>query len=260
MVWWVICQTAAACAHTHMDGLRGNQAVASQWPLTKGPLKITRQALTVAVQEKVSLCYCRQLLSTTPFKHQILSAVPNWFCTGSLHFEWDDYWILVSENWHPILASKPTICFDTAYHNNKVCNRICHFKMNMVSFQTSVQMIFTSVELPSGYSWVFYGLIKAWNLLESMLMRLHRKLAWVQCTLYLYHNVYYFNIGQTVESHPWDMYGTNHFQVLLRTCIAINCRILSLHYMKNFGYQILNSWLSPPLHWMMELLPWHCSP
>ena len=38
--------------HTHMDGLRENQAVASQWPLTKGPLKITRQALTVAVQEK----------------------------------------------------------------------------------------------------------------------------------------------------------------------------------------------------------------
>lgn len=67
------------CTHTHMDGLRGNQAVASQWPPTKGPLKITRQALTVAVQEKVSLCHCRQLLCAASFKHQILSAVPDWF-------------------------------------------------------------------------------------------------------------------------------------------------------------------------------------
>lgn len=30
-------------------------------------------------RKKVSLCYSRQLHSAASFKHQILSAVPNWF-------------------------------------------------------------------------------------------------------------------------------------------------------------------------------------
>lgn len=55
-------------------------------------------------------------------------------------------------------------------------------------------MIFTSVSLPSGYSRVLRGLIKVLNLLESVLMCIHRKCPGFGLGSTHNHNVYYFNI------------------------------------------------------------------
>lgn len=100
--------------------------------------------------------------------------------------------------WHPNLQSVSTLHIPTI----KCPTEYGALKWIWPPFLSSVQMIFTS-RLPSDYSWVLYSLIKVWNLLDFLCSCTYigsdGGWAWVQCTLYLYHNVYSFNTGHIVE-------------------------------------------------------------
>ena len=67
--------------HTH-EWLEGKSSCCLSMTSNKRTIENNKTALRVAAQEgekKVSLCYRGQLLSTASFKHQIVSAVTDWF-------------------------------------------------------------------------------------------------------------------------------------------------------------------------------------
>lgn len=81
----------------------------------------------------------------------------------------------VLEKWHPTLAA---VTFNLFRHCVTQQWKAMWFKMTgwlVVSIQTTVQMIFTSVNLPSAYSRALHGIRKIWNVLDSLLMCSHRK-------------------------------------------------------------------------------------
>lgn len=170
--------------------------------------------------------------------------MPNRFYKGSLHFEEATpgccCWKTNIRFWHPNLQS--------VYHNNKVCDTLWCFKTYMVSFQTSVQMIFTSAKLPHGYSGLLHSLIKL--LLKSVLMRLHRKwqgpglgsthfIPLPQCLLFQY----WSNSRATSQRHVQG----KSFSTQLRAAIK-------------WGWGFPHLCISLPLHRMMERPSLHCSP
>lgn len=178
-------------------------------------------------RKKFPFVTSRQLLSTVPFKHQILSVVPNLFQMASQHFKETNTGYRSRKTdirlWHPNLQSVSTLHIPTI----KCPTEYGALKWIWPPFLPSVQMIFTSW-LPSDYSWVLYGLIKVWNLLDFLCSCTYiGSDIGVQCILYLCHNVYSFKSGQIVESHPWDKYEVEH---------------------------IPESWASPTLGWTMNSL------